>query len=67
MAFTPSLLSDITAFALAYVLWRLLIKKSKNLPYPPGPKGIAFVGNLFDVPLDRQWLGYKRMSERYCV
>ncbi|KAJ6457827.1 cytochrome P450 [Mycena vitilis] len=32
---------------------------------PPGPPGLPFIGNLFDVPKSQQWLAFIRMSQKY--
>ncbi|KAF9645498.1 CyP450 monooxygenase [Thelephora ganbajun] len=51
-----------TAIALA------LVKKkwtSRNLPYPPGPKGYPIIGNLLDFPENPIWEGFTRMAKEY--
>ena len=52
-----------------YILFKRL-KKGTNgnpnrLPLPPGPKGYPLLANLFDVPIDKPWLGYDEWSKTY--
>ncbi|KIK58072.1 hypothetical protein GYMLUDRAFT_75124 [Collybiopsis luxurians FD-317 M1] len=37
----------------------------RGLPLPPGPKGWPIIGNLYDIPKDRPYEVYARMSEKY--
>ncbi|KAJ6535982.1 cytochrome P450 [Mycena vulgaris] len=32
---------------------------------PPGPPGLPWLGNLFDIPSDREWIKYKEWSKQY--
>ena len=33
--------------------------------YPPGPRGLPLVGNLFDMPGDYSWLTYAAWAHQY--
>ena len=35
----------------------------RRLPYPPGPKPLPIVGNLFSMPSQEEWLTYRKWSE----
>jgi hypothetical protein len=36
-----------------------------SLPLPPGPKGYALIGNLFDMPVDKPWVVYDEWRKIY--
>ncbi|KAF4571650.1 hypothetical protein EYR36_008993 [Pleurotus pulmonarius] len=52
-------------FALALVVVGLRQWHKPRLPFPPGPRGYPIVGNLFDMPSDRQWEKYLEWSKKY--
>jgi len=37
----------------------------RNLPYPPGPKPLPIVGNIFDVAPDNQSSAYQHLAKQY--
>jgi Cytochrome P450 len=34
-------------------------------PYPPGPRGLPFIGAAFRVPKHKEWATYARWSKQY--
>ena len=58
----PLLFVDIFAISIT-VLLCLIIKRSRHVPYPPGPKGSFLFGNIKDVPVQKQWIAYQQMSQ----
>jgi hypothetical protein len=53
------------AFASFWALWGIFRRSRVSLPHPPGPKGWPILGNLFDVPKEEPWAGYKYLSKKY--
>ncbi|KAK0469620.1 cytochrome P450 [Desarmillaria tabescens] len=58
------LIAFLVCVLLVYLLSRLSLKHAR-LPLPPGPKGLPFIGNLWDVPAEYPWLTYARWAATY--
>ena len=41
----------------------LWIKFQGASRYPPGPKGVPFLGNIWDVPKDHGWFKFKEIGD----
>ena len=41
------------------------IRRSKQLPLPPGPRALPIVGNLFDIPKVFSSPKYRDLSDKY--
>lgn len=54
----------ITVVSLVFA-YRLLYRTCRNTPFPPGPKGLPFIGNIFDMPSEKEWLTFARWGEKY--
>ncbi|KAF7343714.1 Cytochrome P450 [Mycena sanguinolenta] len=37
----------------------------RRAPFPPGPPGIPFIGNLFQLPLEQPWIKYASWAKQY--
>ncbi|KAJ7113937.1 cytochrome P450 [Mycena epipterygia] len=49
---------------LTIVFYGIRWKRTRSrLPLPPGPKKLPLVGNLFDIPAERQWETYHQWSK----
>jgi hypothetical protein len=40
-------------------------QRRRGLPYPPGPRPLPLIGNLFDIPKEFSWLAYLRFSKKH--
>ncbi|KIK63931.1 hypothetical protein GYMLUDRAFT_161793 [Collybiopsis luxurians FD-317 M1] len=38
---------------------------ARGLPTPPGPKPAPIIGNLFDIPREKESLAYNKMAKKY--
>ncbi len=39
--------------------------RMSTLSLPPGPRGMLFLGNAFDMPTEKPWLTFKRWADTY--
>ncbi len=41
--------------------------KSRRPPLPPGPKGLPLIGNILDMPSDKDWFTFAKWGEIYGI
>ena len=61
--FTPSTAG--IAVVIFIGLWLATRRKNGGLPYPPGPKGLPFIGNALDLNLKEPHATYTQWAEQY--
>ncbi|PPQ99406.1 hypothetical protein CVT24_005393 [Panaeolus cyanescens] len=40
-------------------------RNPRGLPYPPGPRGLPFIGAFYEIPETKPWAAYKEWSKKY--
>lgn len=57
------------ALIVAVLAWSGMraLKNKRNFPPPPGPKGFMLIGNMFDIPKEREWLTYTDWGKKYGI
>lgn len=61
----------VLAILILAIIWQAFTSVRKSVdhrrrpPYPPGPKPLPIIGNLYDVPAEHPWLKYNDLSQRY--
>ncbi|KAK0434405.1 cytochrome P450 [Desarmillaria tabescens] len=59
------LLDIAIALADLVFLWYLFRRNNRDAPFPPGPRGLPLIGNLLDMPSEKEWLTFAKWGEKY--
>ncbi|KAF7331776.1 hypothetical protein MKEN_00057500 [Mycena kentingensis (nom. inval.)] len=56
---------DISALFCVVLLLKRLFSSKKTYPLPPGPRGLPLVGNILDMPSEKEWETFSKWSDTY--
>ena len=64
---SPILTLDILVLVTSLVAFLVIrdFQRRRGLPYPPSPRPLPLLGNLFDIPKKFSWLSYLRFSKKH--
>ncbi|KAK0436558.1 cytochrome P450 [Armillaria borealis] len=61
----PVIYLSITLVGLLFA-WHLFRRTRRSTAqFPPGPRGLPLIGNLLDMPSQKEWLTFAKWGERY--
>jgi hypothetical protein len=58
---------DFCLAALAVYIVRSLFHPRQPAPLPPGPKGLPLLGNVLDMPTEKEWLTFAEWGEAWGI
>ncbi|KAK7449241.1 hypothetical protein VKT23_013386 [Stygiomarasmius scandens] len=59
-------LDTLAAILVSFFLYRVVnLWRAKPLPFPPGPPGLPVLGNMFDMPKEKDWMVFSEWGNLY--
>lgn len=58
-------LLDVSLVFLALFILRCLLRPRPLVSLPPGPKGLPIIGNVLDMPSEKDWLTFAHWGDIY--
>ncbi|KIM45959.1 hypothetical protein M413DRAFT_298764 [Hebeloma cylindrosporum] len=65
MAFSYILCLEVLLVVLVLLVLNTIFRSSRTPSLPPGPKSLPLVGNILDMPSEREWLTFARWGETW--
>jgi len=65
MAFNYILGLEVVLIVLALLILNAIFRPSRTFSLPPGPKGLPLVGNILNMPSEKEWLIFARWGETW--
>lgn len=65
MSFTADAGVTLIAIVLAAALYWKYNSRSARLKLPPGPPQWPIIGNLLDIPKEKEWITYREWGRKY--
>jgi hypothetical protein len=59
----PPIFQVVSLLLLTFIGFRWALDKRRRLP--PGPRGLPFIGNAFDLPKSYEWLHWAKQKDLY--
>ncbi|KAF8897192.1 cytochrome P450 [Infundibulicybe gibba] len=65
MHYSPIIFLDLCLATLGLFIIRRFIRSRSTVPLPPGPKGLPLVGNILDMPSEKEWLTFAKWGDTW--